>query len=239
MPITYPHIVSWIADVIFPKRCLLCRTYTETYACLSCLNKISLTGQFSCISCQKQIPEGRTCAFCRDACAVDQLFAAAEFKNKEIQLLIKACKYQFIQDLIPSLSIILNRYIKQLSQRGYRIFERNPLLVPVPLSRRRLNWRGFNQSELIAKDIADRYQLQTNREALVRVGHRSPQADIESHEQRKENSLGQFDCTQDLSGRAILLIDDVCTSGATLNECAKVLKQKGASFVGALVIAKG
>ncbi|MBX4190001.1 double zinc ribbon domain-containing protein [Candidatus Parcubacteria bacterium] len=239
MSVTYPHLLSWLADIIFPKRCLLCREYVNAYACTSCLNTIDLKGSFSCIGCGLQVSAGRTCPFCKEECSVDQLFAATEFKNKDIQALIKAFKYQFISEVSSSLVVIMAKYIKQLARRGYLPFGQSPLLVPVPLHSYRLNWRGFNQSELIAEELGNLYQLQTEPGLLIRSAHKAAQVEIESHEERKKNSEGQFVCTRDIKGQAILLIDDVCTSGATLNECARILKLKGASYVGALVIAKG
>ena len=144
--------------------------------------------------------------------------------------------------MATSLSILLNRFIRSLTQnRAQDVFGDNPLVVPVPLHPRRLRWRGFNQSELLAESLAEHFLLQTDALTLNRVRQTMPQADIQEREQRLDNVSDVFSCAhpENVRGRSILLIDDVCTTGATLNECARVLKENGAKRVVALVVARG
>ena len=110
-------------------------------------------------------------------------------------------------------------------------------LVAMPLARRRLAERGFNQALLIADNAAQRLSLPIERTALVRIRETLPQSGLPWKE-RRANVKGAFACATDLKGRHIALVDDVMTTGATLNEAAKVLKMQGAARVTAWVIAR-
>jgi ComF family protein len=110
-------------------------------------------------------------------------------------------------------------------------------LVAMPLARKRLTERGFNQALLIADNAAQRLCLPIERTALVRVRETLPQSGLPWKE-RRANVKGAFACATDLKGRHIALVDDVMTTGATLNEAAKVLKMQGAAKVTAWVIAR-
>ena len=134
------------------------------------------------------------------------------------------------------------KYLKWLTlDKKFNVFESNPLLIPVPLHLRRLNWRGFNQSELLAKNISDTFQMEMAVDVVERTINATPQADIKEREERLKNLNGIFRIKnkEKIIGREVLLVDDVCTTGATLNECAKILKAGGASRVVALVVARG
>lgn len=121
-------------------------------------------------------------------------------------------------------------------------FEANPVLadvlVPVPLHSRRLRSRGYNQSALLAREIGKRVFLPVVEDRLVRTRNSRPQVDVASREERRVNVAGNFACDSDVSGLAVLLIDDVATTGSTISECAHVLKDAGASTVHALAMAR-
>jgi len=111
-------------------------------------------------------------------------------------------------------------------------------LVPVPLHPRRLFLRGFNQSREIARLIAARRGLPLWQEALVRVRRTVPQMTLE-REARAENIRGAFAARKEmLAGRRVLLVDDIMTTGATLEECARAMLGAGAQRVDVLVLAR-
>jgi len=173
---------------------------------------------------------------------MDQLLIVADYKNPLLEKSLKFFKYRFISDMERPLSVLMKRYLKWLTlDKKFNVFESNPLLVPIPLHPRRLNWRGFNQSELLAKDLADTFQMEMADDVIERTVNTIPQVDIKEREERLKNLNGIFEIKNGsrIVGREILLIDDVCTTGATLNECARALKANGASKVVALVIARG
>ena len=139
------------------------------------------------------------------------------------------------------LSVLAKRRVKKLPSKGFIMFEDNPLLIPVPLSKKRLNWRGFNQAGLLAKDISDAYYMSYRGDILTRTADSKHQADIKVKEDRIHNIRNNFAVTNGALARdrTIILVDDICTTGATLNECAKVLKENGAKKVIGFVIARG
>jgi len=120
---------------------------------------------------------------------------------------------------------------------------RNPIqgevLVPVPLHKSRIRERGYNQSTLLAKELAKLSGLPLIRNSLIKHEKSMPQARSANVEERKKNVSGVFSvCDGRLTGKSVILIDDVSTSGATLDACAGVLKQAGAISVWGLTLAR-
>lgn len=238
----YPQqFTNWFLDLIFPIRCLRCGKFGR-YVCKKCLRKISIKKSFECIGCSKPTPLGATCYLCSRKHHIDQLLVVADYKNKLVQKSLKAFKYRFIIDISEPLLILIKNYIKWLALvKKIDICVANPLLVPVPLHKKRLNWRGFNQADILARDLAETYKIELAADILTRVNSSTPQADIKEKDLRLKNLEGVFKFVghNKIVGREVVLIDDVCTTGATLSECAKVLKQNGATRIIALVIARG
>jgi ComF family protein len=119
----------------------------------------------------------------------------------------------------------------------------NPLpgeaLIGVPLHPRRLRERGYNQSSLIAAELGKRIGLPLIEDCLIRVKQAQPQVKAVDVEERRTNVADAFVCCDErVSGKQIILIDDVCTSGATLESCAAALKNKGAKCVWGLTLAR-
>ena len=110
-------------------------------------------------------------------------------------------------------------------------------LVPVPLARRRLAERGYNQAELIAERLAAALRVPLRRRWLVRVRETSPQSDLTAA-QRRANVEGAFVATGSAAGQHIVMIDDIFTTGATANACARALRAAGASRIGVATVAR-
>ncbi len=232
---------NWLLDLIFPVRCINCGKFGD-YICRKCLNTISTNKNFECIGCKRNTPLGQTCFLCAKTNSAEQLLIVADYKNPLVEKSLKFLKYKFISDLEQPLAVLTKKYLKWLTlDKRFNVFESSPLLIPVPLHQRRLNWRGFNQSELLARELADTFQMEIADNIIERTRDTIPQADIKEREERLKNLNGIFAIKDKsrIAGREILLIDDICTTGATLNECAKVLKANGASKIVALVIARG
>jgi ComF family protein len=112
------------------------------------------------------------------------------------------------------------------------------LIVPVPLHKARLHERGYNQSTLLARQLARASGLPLAEEALKRIRATTPQVSLNAIE-REANVRDAFEAHANLVvGRRILLVDDVCTTGATLDACSRALKQGGATSVWALTLAR-
>lgn len=145
------------------------------------------------------------------------------YRNLLLKKAIHAFKYKFVKDLAKPLSKLLLKKIN---------FDYD-FIIPVPLHQKRLRWRGFNQSELLAKEINQNKVLN----ALVKIKNTKPQMQL-SEKQRKQNIKNTFKCVFDLKNTKILLIDDIETTGSTLTECKKVLLKAGAKEVYCLTLAK-
>ena len=113
------------------------------------------------------------------------------------------------------------------------------LLIPVPLHVKRLREREFNQSAIIASVIGRRFGIPVVANALIRHRHTRPQVELDGKE-RKENVVGAFSVEDRriIEGKEIILVDDVYTSGSTVNECARVLKKNGAEKVYVMTIGR-
>ena len=111
------------------------------------------------------------------------------------------------------------------------------LIIPLPLHGERLRERGFNQALELARPIARHLRCPIATTVCQRIRHTAAQADLPWKE-RAKNMRGAFHCSDDLSGQRILLVDDVMTTGATLDECARTLKLHGATSVTLAVVAR-
>ncbi len=131
----------------------------------------------------------------------------------------------------------LARYLGNLLADLCPYAEHHELILPVPLHASRLRRRGFNQALLLARPLARRRHLPTPHSLLVRSRRTRPQVGL-SEKVRRRNMAGAFTVTEPrrVRNRAILLVDDVYTTGATLEECAATLRRAGAKRVDALVL---
>lgn len=259
----YPQrVTNWVLDIIFPKKCLGCNKFSQTsewrttnalirtdggfdYVCKKCFREIEVKNTLECVGCKRKTKFGLTCVSCREDSPLDRIVIAADLSNHPIDKMLKAYKYKFITDMALPLAIIMRKSVKKALKKGLNLFEDNPLLVPVPLHRKRLNWRGFNQAELLVKNISDAYHISYNADVLKRVSNTKHQADAKSRQERLNNVKDNFALSDAgaVRGRTVVLIDDICTTGATLNECARVLKNPpvggGAKRVIGFVVARG
>jgi len=145
---------------------------------------------------------------------------------------IHQLKYQNLRTLAVPLARLLHEYLIA-----------NPVpaevLVPVPLHPKRLRERGYNQSGILARKLGKLINLPVADDCLVRQRHATPQARTSTVEERRSNVAGAFACRdRRMHEKQVLLIDDVATSGATLNACAATLKVSGATSVWGLVMAR-
>jgi len=165
---------------------------------------------------------------------LDRLFFATVFKNQIVKKLIHNYKYPpFINELSNILSDMI---IVHLTFIGMKSQLSDFILAPIPISKKRLNYRGFNQAEELAKKLSLRLNLKT-KNVLIKTRETDSQVDLDK-DQRKKNIENVFSLAEDIKGKNILLIDDVFTTGATIDEAARILKQNGAKQVWAAVVAR-
>lgn len=237
-------VLSWILDVIFPKVCLGCGEFTGNrdfdYVCKKCFRGVDIKNTLECVGCKRETKFGLTCVLCVKENKIDQLIIAAELSDYLVNKMLKTYKYKFVYDMAAPLSVIAKKCIKKLLSKGFNLFEDNPLVTPVPLHQKRLNWRGFNQADLLARSVSDTYHMSYSGDVLTRVADPKHQANIKTREERLNNVRDNFAASNAdvVKDKVVILVDDVCTTGATLNECARVLKESGAKRVIGFVIAR-
>jgi ComF family protein len=229
-----------ILDTLFPISCFSCGA-ADHWLCPDCLSSVNILDRQVCLWCEKiEIPEGRLCAICKqksESC-LDGLLRSVSYENPCVKKMIFSLKYRFVKELSFPLADII---AKAALQNDIPIPD---CIVPVPLHPRRLRWRGFNQAELLAEKFSEGlvpfFKIKVL-DALERKKHKKPQMEIKKYRDRLDSIKGIFFLKIDPSrirNKRILLIDDITTTGATLQECAKVLKQNGAKKVFAAVIAR-
>lgn len=240
---------DFLLNIIFPIECLSCGKEGK-WLCQKCFRQLEYQHQHYCLFCKKETIIGETCLQCRKNNFIDGVLIAGNYKNKIIAKSIKNLKYRFAKGIAEFLGEFLILFLRNTlnknkinnfnNKTNYDIFNNfhKTIIVPVPLHKKRFNWRGFNQSLELSFKIKEFFNIPIS-EKLICFKNKKPQAKLNA-KKRKENIKGCFSWIgEDLNSKNILLIDDVATTGATLNECAKILKQAGAKEVWGLVIANG
>jgi len=231
-------------DLLFPRLCLGCEISlsdnNESHVCSACLAGIKMKNDFACAFCNSPVVAGTTCPFCRADHFLDRLFVATSYENPLVQKIIKTMKYRFVRSLADDMAGLMARYLERRFSLGFNIDRGSTVVVPVPLHRRRLNWRGFNQAEIIGNGISSYLKLNFQN-LLVRIRNHVPQAQISDRQSRIANATGISKCMEPelVQGKTILLVDDVATTGSTLDDCARALKAAGAKEVIGFVFARG
>jgi len=218
-------------DLLFPQRCVGCGKEGELI-CSSCRCSLPRIMPPLCPRCGKPQPSGVLCPSCVGWQArIDGIRSPFRFEGVMRQA-IHQLKYRNLRAVATPLAKLLNDYLVTDSVPG-------EVLVPVPLHQKRLKERGYNQSSLLAKGLGKLIGLPVVDDCLIRVRHALPQARTSTVDERQSNVAGAFTCRDHrLQDKQVLLIDDVATSGATLDTCAAVLKAAGASSVWGLVLAR-
>lgn len=223
-----------IYDLFYPKKCIACNKY-GSHLCMECAGKIEKVLTSTCPGC------GKICRFstyCKDCKQVNEyvlngIISAAIYDAGPTKEVIHHLKYSGMIDLYEILAeLIYERLLRETVPRNF-------VIVPVPLFAARYAERGFNQSELIGRYVANKLGI-PGADALSRVRNNKPQAELKRKE-RLENLAGCFrvEDAKFIEGKNVLLVDDVATTGTTLNECAILLKEAGAKKVWGVVVAHG
>jgi len=217
-------------DLLFPRWCVGCGREGD-FICSACLESLPKIIPPLCPRCGLPQPNGTLCPSCLSWSAeIDGIRAPFRFEGV-VRQAIHELKYRNLRAMAGLLARLLDEYLLA-----------NPIpadvLVPVPLHPRRLRERGYNQSRLLAGELGKLAGLPVLDNCLVRKLYSLPQARTSSLGERRSNVAGAFACRYNLDGERVLLIDDVATSGATLDACARALKSAGAASVWGLVLAR-
>lgn len=242
---------AFFLDLIFPIECLGCGR-EGSWLCGACFRKIKFAERQFCLACKKKNDFGEFCPDCGKNYFLKGVSVACEHSGGLKTALIKNLKYFFLKDVSNDLGRFLALFIRDQINKSRLISVRkkdrlpkyladfkNNLIIPIPLHPRRMRWRGFNQAETIAESMSGFLGLEVDAETLKKIKNTKAQAKL-NKKQREENVKDCFIWKgADLSGRNIILVDDVATTGSTLNECACVLKANGAGEVWGLVLTNG
>jgi ComF family protein len=228
-----PHlqpVLERVLHAVLPAPCLFCGGGgARDGLCGGCLRDLPGRGQARCTVCAIDLDSGGVCGAClRQRPAVDGVRAACSYAFP-VDAAIQRLKYSPDLTLVAPLAALLD---------DLACAEPRPdVLVPMPASQARLRKRGFNHAAELARVVGRRHGLPLDQYAVTRVKDGLPQASL-PWDERARNVRGAFACRADLSGMRVVIVDDVMTTGATLDELARTLKRSGALEVAAWVLAR-
>lgn len=207
-----------------------------------------------CISCKKHLEDaeisGPVCKFCFYRIAINrslpikesgaQIFSVGSYNDEALRLLIHALKYDRVKTARKTIEALIKIYF-DINPRTLEGVE-NAIIIPMPLHPKKQRERGFNQAEIIGQIIGAKIGIKAESGILERIKNTKPQAHFKSTEDRAMNISQAFKVVdgarEKISGKNIVLVDDVYTSGSTAKEAIKVLKENGAKKITIFVLAK-
>ncbi|MEW5908153.1 MAG: ComF family protein [Patescibacteria group bacterium] len=200
-------------DFLFPKRCIRCGRENELI-CGECMERIE----------------------CFESSNTKSTRIAADYRDETIKKAIWMLKYKGIRQMSDPLSqLILKCFRDRLKPKSGKT-----IVVPVPLSEKRLKERGFNQSELIAEKISKELNIPIITGELLKIKETPSQVDLKNIQDRLKNVRGSMAVKnkETLRDKEVILVDDVITTGATLDEAKRALRGAGVKKIISLVVAK-
>ena len=224
-------LLADLLDLIFPPRCVVCRR-PGAWFCPGCLSQVEWIVPPLCPHCGEPLRGGPLCPRRGHHLALLDGLRSAAWYDGGLRVAIHQYKYRGLRALAEPLGDLL-----------LQAWRRDPppvdLLMPVPLHARRSRERGFNQAALLAHYLSRGAGLSLDTSSLRRIRYTSSQVDL-SAGQRLANVQGAFAYCggPSLEGRRVCLIDDICTTGATLQACAAALREAGAGTVWAFTLAR-
>lgn len=213
-------LFNTILNIIFPAKCISCGKNGEDF-CIKCLSDSPIAERES----------------------AKWIFPLYDYRHPPIKKTLWFLKYKGKKRLASSFAEVLyGKIIEELSEMSVMENFRNVILIPIPLSNKRLRERGYNQAELICRELIKldkekSFRLEKN--ILIKPKETEHQARIHNRQERLKNIIGSFAIKNGdlIKNKNIILIDDITTTGATLNEARKTLKQAGARKVIAFTVA--
>lgn len=209
-----------VCDLVFPVKCISCGK-----------NGIDFCGK--CLS-DAPYAERET---------IKWIFPIYDYRHPPIKKALWLLKYKGKKRLASIFAeIMYGKILEELSELSVMENFRNIILIPIPLSAKRYRERGYNQAELICKELAridEEKNFKLEKNILIKPKETEHQARIDARAERLKNIVGSFAIknAESVVGRNIILIDDITTTGATLNEAKKILKQNDAKKVIAFTVA--
>jgi len=240
-----PHgarLAEALGRLLYPPHCVACARPTaedeDRYLCRACIDRIAFVCEPACPKCGHELgpyaDAGPRCSGCRNLPLRFDRAVAAAHHTGAVRDVVLAFKFAAQRHNAHPLSKLVVGRLGETDIPG-----QTQLIVPVPLHRRRLRARGFNQSRVLAEELGDRLALPVAANVLRRVLDTPPLSQAMSVAARRQRVKGAFEArnAKMLSGRTVLLVDDVMTTGATAGACVRALKRAGARSVTVAVAA--
>jgi ComF family protein len=225
-----------LLTLFFPKRCINCKKF-GAYLCSDCFVLLDFDVALICGVCGRNAISGVTHPKCRTRYSIDGIFASLVYKGLTKKLIYQ---FKFAPYLYTLSSILVDLLYEGLIQQEEftRKYTQGSIFVPIPLHTTRQRERGYNQALILSHGLSKKLGIETQ-EVLARTKATSSQVGKTGLE-RRQNMKGIFNCVKEIpQDTTIFLVDDVATSGATLNEAAKALKKAGAKAVYGIALAHG
>ncbi len=230
--LTTPERSLWnnLIDALFPPHCGGCRAAGSLW-CDDCQSKLAFIREPMCAKCGEPRTPSRLCGKCRQHPLKIEFIRSVVIFQGTLRDAIHRFKYDRLSSLAePFGDLLAQCWIANNFQADW--------IVPVPLHSARQRDRGYNQAALLARRLADRTQTRTIEPALKRIRITAVQMELDAAE-RRQNVAGAFECVdRRITAKRVCLVDDVCTTGATLDACAEAVYQAGAASVFALTLAR-
>ncbi len=210
-----------LLNLFFPQRCVLCNAQSSGFICQRCLEKLEPYAGNRCRVCSKPLAYKSGDLLCASCLAgkrhFEYGFSLFSYKEGAIKRLIEIAKF----NSLPRVLSFIERYLDELPDR---LLEDLDCVVPVPMHKNDIRKRGYNQCAYIARYLARRFSLKICWDLLIKTKQTQHQVGLDL-KRRKTNLKDAFECRPKRNIRRVLIVDDVFTTGSTINECARVLSR--------------
>lgn len=230
------RIIDVFVDFFFPNVCVICgknTNNTKSSVCHTCIQKIDYIKSSHCVTCYQPLPDGGAhCWQCkRTKYHFEIIIAVGKYTGILRELILKFKEKDFLKENLGE--ILLNALKSNLN------IDKIDYIVPVPLSKKREFYRGYNQAMLLAEYISGKTGKNIIVNNLIRVKNTKAQYEL-NREERLLNLKDVFELKEPrfFKNKSIVIIDDIATTCSTLEECSRVLKKSGAKNVYGLVLAR-
>jgi len=219
-----------LLDLFFPPRCAVCGEVLAIeervgFLCKECNRNIPYFPKEKCPHCGGETDNAGFCDFCVKSFAFDS--ACAAFPYEEVRKAIHLFKYNGDKTIGYGLGELMAEYLLKYHEE---LLVKTDVMVSVPLHPKKEAFRGFNQTHILCEKITEKTGLIFERRGLERKRETIAQSEL-NPEERKRNLKDAFGVKMDFTGKRVLLVDDIFTTGTTCNECAKELYRAGAKEV--------
>jgi ComF family protein len=213
-------LLEKIVAIIAPHRCIVCGNY-DNALCAACSDNVLRLEAPVCVLCGRPTPDWRTCAMCHSS--LSYVWPLASYQG-EVKALLHAYKFEHVRALAEPLAACLDTALPYLDSSW--------TVVAIPTAPARVRQRGYDQAVLLARELAKKRGL-AYRQLLVR---QTAARQVGATRKTRQKQAAELFAARTTQGR-VLLVDDVCTTGATLQAAALALKKAGATEVAAVVVA--